>query len=91
MILTCKTASSNLEGNASRQSSQQCVHLGFTVFHDSHSTFGNDSLKGCSHMVKHYDETAREEQNGLLLNMERVFTNRKCQSELFNSATVSSC
>lgn len=42
-------------------------------------------------MVKHYDETAREEQNGLLLNMERVFTNRKCQSELFNSATVSSC
>lgn len=42
-------------------------------------------------MVKHYDETAREEQNGLLPNMERVFTNRKCQSELFKSAIVSSC
>lgn len=88
-ILACNTTSANPEGNASTQSSQQCVHLGFTIFHDSHSTSANDSLNSCSHMEKHYDERDREPQNGLLHIMERVFTNRKSQSKLFNFALIS--
>lgn len=39
-------------------------------------------------MEKHYDERARELQNWLLHIMESVLTNRKSQSELFNSAIV---